>query len=134
MLRELERNVYLRTLDVLWMEHIDSMQKLREAVALSGYGQRDPLIEYKQQAYRLFIELLSTIRSNSVNTLFKLEFRREIMQEVAPKQIKTPLRTNEQDIDEILSGSGAKTSGEAEIGRNEPCSCGSGKKYKKCHG
>ena len=68
-------------LDNLWMEHIDNMSHLREEVSLRGYGQRDPLIEYKQEAYSMFRELLANIRDNTANTLFKLEFK---AQQTAP--------------------------------------------------
>ncbi|MBI2453882.1 preprotein translocase subunit SecA [Candidatus Peregrinibacteria bacterium] len=148
-LRRIERAVYLHTLDGLWMEHIDNMAHLREAVALRGYGQKDPLIEYKQEAYKMFLELLAAIRANTVNLLFKMEYRVEEVQAEAvrqPEQVK--MMTNEDQIERVLGGesgtmenpvvvkSGKSTEPlrSAEAGRNDPCPCGSGKKYKKCHG
>ncbi len=155
MLRQLERAVYLRTLDTLWMEHIDNMAHLRDAVALRGYSQKDPLIEYKQEAFRMFAELLANIRSNTANTLFKIEFRQA---ERAPVQIaqRQPARmiTNEDQIERVLGGERnlqeelsenpvvvkaggshqAAGSAQPQVGRNDPCPCGSGKKFKKCHG
>lgn len=153
MLRQLERAVYLRSLDTLWMEHLDNMSHLREGVALRGYGQKDPLIEYKQEGYQMFVELLANIRSSTVNTLFKIEFRQ---QAPAPVIRKEPMRmlTNEDQIERVLggernlqdelsensvvvkAGGGHQTvgSGQPQVGRNDPCPCGSKKKFKKCHG
>ncbi len=153
MLRQFERAVYLRTLDNLWMEHIDNMSHLREGVSLRGYGQKDPLIEYKQEGFQMFSELLATIRSGTVNTLFKIEFRQ---QAPAPLVQRRPTRmmTNEEQIEKVLGGernlqeelSGnpvvvrtggehqAAGSGAPQVGRNDLCPCGSKKKYKKCHG
>lgn len=160
-LRGIERAIYLRTLDSLWMEHIDSMAHLREAVSLRGYSQKDPLIEYKQEAYQMFVELLASIRTNTVNTLFKLEFRQEVGLPVVQQRAPTRIMTNEDQIEKVLGGernlkeelsanpvvvkvggqwqTGAGEAGGAKpahlaVGRNEPCSCGSGKKFKKCHG
>ncbi|MEK7524155.1 MAG: preprotein translocase subunit SecA [Patescibacteria group bacterium] len=152
MLRQIERAVYLRTLDSLWMEHIDNMTHLREAVALRGYSQKDPLIEYKQEAYKMFVELLASIRSNTVNTLFKIEFRQEAAAPVIAKKVPSRMLTNEDQIEHVLggernlkeelsenpvvvkAGSTQAGPGEPTVGRNDPCPCGSGKKYKKCHG
>ncbi|MEK7528548.1 MAG: SEC-C metal-binding domain-containing protein, partial [Patescibacteria group bacterium] len=149
-MRQIERAVYLRTIDVLWMEHIDNMSHLREAVSFQGYGQRDPLIEYKGQAYEAFMQLLSSIRMDAINTLFKMKFEIErppLIGRVAPEA----MMTNEGQIESVLSGDGGSMTGnpvlikagssgsrsarsQPEVGRNEPCPCGSGKKYKKCHG
>lgn len=154
MLRSIERAVYLRALDALWMEHIDNMAHLREGVALRGYGQRDPLIEYKQEGYQMFVELLASIRTNTVNTLFKLEFRREVGLPVVEERRPKHLITNEDQIEKVLGGErnlqeelsenpvvvktsgGHQTagSGQPQVGRNDPCPCGSKKKFKKCHG
>jgi preprotein translocase subunit SecA len=135
-LRQLERAVYLRTLDALWMEHIDNMAHLREGVALRGYGQKDPLIEYKQEGYQMFVKLLATIRSNTVNTLFKIEFRKEVAPPAIQERRPTRLLTNEDEIEQVLGGENPTSSAPAQpaVGRNEPCPCGSGKKFKKCHG
>lgn len=152
MLRQLERAVYLSSLDTLWMEHLDNMANLREGVALRGYGQKDPLIEYKQEGYQMFKELLENIRSNTVNTLLKIEFRREGASAVVQERQPMHLMTNEDQIERVLGGepafasaatrnpvvvkvgTSAKGSSQPQVGRNEPCPCGSGKKYKKCHG
>lgn len=154
-LRNAERSIYLRAIDVLWMEHIDAMTHLRDAVALSGYAQKDPLIVYKEEAFRMFQKLLGRIQGNVIRTLYKIE----IKVNVAPIPAKPPvnmenLRTNTDEIDKNVETSEmAKKSNPVVMGdrprvikaddstdntpkieRNAPCPCGSGKKYKKCCG
>jgi len=153
-MRKIEKQISLRVVDMLWMEHINQMTQLREAVSLRGYGQRDPLMEYKQEAYQLFSRLLSSIQHNIINTLFKLQIQPTDHINVAPTQ---RIQTNEADIEANVSQprmqvdsttTSASPSQRAvvrklesnnkpsfpETGRNDPCPCGSGKKYKKCHG
>lgn len=152
-MRQIERAVFLRTIDMLWMEHIDSMSHLREGVSMYGYGQRDPLIEYKQQGFQMFTQMLGQIRMNSVNTLFKMSFQAETPRISISQARPQNLRTNEDQIESVLGGErqaanpvvvrvGSQTMSRPaeqkpavpEVGRNDPCPCGSGKKYKKCHG
>ena len=131
------RQILLRTTDMLWMEHIDNMTRLREGVSLHGYGQRDPLISYKQEAYTMFERLLNTIRSNSIRTFFKMQFQVQVSAApTARTAIEKPhgANTNEVKIDQNLSNFGANGAENKLAGRNDPCPCGSGKKYKKCHG
>ena len=154
-----EKVLILQTMDTLWVEHIDTMTHLRESVSLRGYGQKDPLIEYKQEAYERFLQLLDTIRRESVSTLFKFEIE---MTEFIP-QTRAPSLTNEDQIINQLRESSMSSSGkkgpiimegssentvtlikessttsknisQPKVERNEPCPCGSGKKYKKCCG
>jgi preprotein translocase subunit SecA len=158
-LRELENMVYLRTIDMLWMDHMTQMNDLRSSVALSGYGQRDPLIVYKTEAYYMFEKLLQNIQSQSVQALFKINVKKEevVRRLQALPQIKN-LQTNENEIENQLTGdleniekgdlkdivasnpviikTGANQSSEKfqKIGRNDSCPCGSGKKFKKCCG
>ena len=154
-LRQVEKSVLLRVVDALWMEHIDEMSNLRDAVSLRGYAQRDPLIEYKQDAFVMFQKLLETIQHNVINTLFKVQINVEAPARALPKSEIDPdkLRTNEDRIEGNITQSAlrnANNSPEARVaqrmaekaqapavpkaGRNDPCPCGSGKKYKKCHG
>jgi preprotein translocase subunit SecA len=105
-MREVERNVYFRVIDSLWMDHIDEMSHLRESVALSGYGQRDPLIEYKSQAFEKFTLMLASIRTNTVNTLFKVNIVKEAARNLLQKAIQS-MRTNEEDVEKVLSGENA---------------------------
>jgi len=148
-LRRAEKEIMLHVIDTLWMEHIDQMTQLRETVSLRGYGQRDPLLEYKQEAFTRFKQMLDSINHNIVNTLFKAEIN---MQAPTPKKNINPaeMQTNEDAIenqgqagfrkprtaessvaDKIVTGGNTPTNA---VGRNEPCPCGSGKKYKKCCG
>ncbi|HUT96457.1 MAG TPA: preprotein translocase subunit SecA [Candidatus Paceibacterota bacterium] len=104
----LEKFVSLRSIDMLWMEHLETMECLRESVRLRAYGQRDPLVEYKNEGHRLFKHMLEEIDNAIVEMLLKVELTRPQRQQ-GSQQTK-------------------------HIGRNDPCPCGSGKKYKKCHG
>jgi preprotein translocase subunit SecA len=145
-----EQIVVLQSIDSHWMDHIDAMSHLREQVAFSGYAQRDPLIEYQDQGFRMFERLLNTIASTTVRTLVQIDFAQFGVQQV---MMETPenLKTNEEEIEGQLTqlgikattpknAPGGKTSpalgaqNEPKVGRNDPCPCGSGKKYKKCHG
>ncbi len=131
-MKNIERAVILRAIDMLWMDHLDQMEHLRDSVRLRAYGQRDPLVEYKHEGARLYRELQAAIRSQIVNTIFKVG---------GTPQVETQRRIEERRPDAQLSFNAspepaavtAKKSGQ-EIGRNELCPCGSGKKYKKCHG
>ncbi|MBD3244802.1 MAG: preprotein translocase subunit SecA [Candidatus Moranbacteria bacterium] len=150
-LRHLERVVMLRTIDQLWMEHIDNMQFLREGVGLRGYGQRDPLIEYKKEGYEMFQDLLDNIRLTTVETLFKARIQ---VKSDANNSAEKDQETSEVEDAQVVSSSGSASgllknatesrggqTGESQapivqkkVGRNEPCPCGSGKKFKKCCG
>jgi len=153
-LRQVEKGILLRVVDTLWMEHIDEMSNLRDAVSLRGYAQRDPLIEYKQDAFVMFRKLLEVIQHNVINTLFKVQINVEAPAKALPKSEIDPtkLNTNQDRIEGNITQSAlrvdnspearvaqrmsAKTQAPKvpEAGRNDPCPCGSGKKYKKCHG
>ncbi|MBI4975294.1 preprotein translocase subunit SecA [Candidatus Peregrinibacteria bacterium] len=160
-IRPIEKAVFLRTCDALWMEHLDTMTELREKVAFSGYAQKDPLTEYKSQAFEMFNELLAMIRDNTVNTLFKIDLEKTVPREMLKKSEIENAQTNEDQINSPLSGDRksildntqksssnenpmiVKTSSShqqtqtpkhPEAGRNDPCPCESGKKYKKCCG
>ena len=119
-----QRYVALQALDNLWMEHLDTMDHLRDSVRLRGYGQRDPLVEYKREGHGMFQRLLKEIDRQIVHLVFHLNVQ------VQP-QAQQP--TNLQ----MSSAAGASTTSLADpstsnIGRNDPCPCGSGKKWKKC--
>lgn len=179
-----ESIVTLRSIDVHWMDHIDDMSHLREQVAFSGYAQRDPLIEYQDQGFRRFEQLIQTIDSTIVRTLLQSDFEQFAPQAMIvwdEEERDEDLRTNESDIEEALTSgvqigsAGAGDTGGGggttmllspeesrdipfnmltqsskssvqqkaaasrrrsvkEVGRNAPCPCGSGSKYKKCHG
>jgi len=154
-LRDVEKRITLHVIDTLWMEHINKMTQLRESVSLSGYGQRDPLMEYKQQAFGALKKLLDSIQHNTVNTLFKVEINLDAPQETVQERRIDPtkMQTNDDAIEgNITKSSLRRPSAQAsvaqrisadapsqspatpEVGRNDDCPCGSGKKYKKCCG
>ena len=152
-MRKVENTVALRTIDTLWMEHIDAMQHLRENVALEGYAQKNPLVIYKQEAYIMMERLLGSVQSNTVNTLFKISVKTEVPESMTKRSEdeKKTMMTNRKNIKDINTGNrelvqnqnpavmrstvNAEPGQKVEkVGRNEPCPCGSGKKYKKCCG
>ncbi len=149
--RRAEQIVVLQAIDTHWMDHIDAMAHLREQVAFSGYAQRDPLIEYQDQGFRMFEKLLSTIAQTTIRTLLQIDFAQFGMQQPSMQREPENLQTNESEIEgQLTAGSGAINLNELgrkkqstntkpqistpQAGRNDPCPCGSGKKYKKCHG
>ncbi|MDD4352126.1 MAG: preprotein translocase subunit SecA [Candidatus Gracilibacteria bacterium] len=140
MMRKVERIVYLRTIDVLWMEHLNDMQNLRDAVSLRGYGQRDPLIEYKREGFFLFEKLLGKIQTQFVSTIFKVRIQATPGAQVVKQAVPQQIQTEHAELSGLSKAPQAalKKQGtvkvEKHIGRNDPCPCGSGKKYKKCCG
>jgi len=143
-MRQIERAVALRTVDLLWVEHLETMERLRDSVGLRGYGQKDPLIEYKQEGYQLFQKLLASVNYEIVNTIFKVSLKTEatVLEEEMPpekKAIKNLIYagSSAQNISSLGKQAKADIS---KIGRNDPCFCGAvrpdGKpvKYKNCHG
>lgn len=134
-----EQFVTLRAIDTHWMAHIDDMAHLREQVAFAGFAQRDPLIEYQDQGFRRFEQLLATIDSTIVRALLQIDFAQFVsdVQAKPDEEKEKNMKTNEGEIGmrkvglpaEALRSLGSR----AKVGRNDPCPCGSGKKYKKCH-
>ncbi len=128
MMAELERWLGLSVIDYLWMEHLDATDDLREGIGLRGYGQRDPLVEYKSEAYRMFQELLANIDTEITQRF--LQIKAEIQPPIRPRSVATnPLRG--RMVDSLASAATSPAAG-AKPGRNDPCWCGSGKKWKKC--
>jgi preprotein translocase subunit SecA len=123
------KGLLLRSIDTIWIEHLDAMEHLRTGIGLRGYGQRDPLVEYKREAYRMFHELMAAINKQAVYSVYKIGIARETAQSLMERQgvkLSAPAKSAGE------SGSAGET--EKKVGRNDPCPCGSGKKYKKCHG
>ncbi|MDP3964036.1 MAG: preprotein translocase subunit SecA [bacterium] len=172
LMHQVELSVILRSMDVLWMEHLEQVDYLRQGIGLRGYGQRDPLIEYKKEAYELFSQLMNSIQSQVAYSIFKTgqakemapsQLRAQRLIESGPSKTMTEGRGQFQQIQRssgqpsgnqsslsttidaqvtkpgpvsgtvVKEGKVRKDSGE-KIGRNDPCPCGSGKKFKKCHG
>jgi preprotein translocase subunit SecA len=128
-LRQIERLVMLRTIDVNWMSHLEAMDELKEGIGLRAYAQNDPLIAYKIEAYQMFKEMRDSINEEVVRELSKFQLVSEdrIIKKPKIKNISTNL--NEDGTSAIQQRSVGK-----KVGRNDPCPCGSGKKYKKCCG
>ncbi len=127
MTRQIEKAVLLRNIDLLWMEHLDEMQILRDGIGLRGYGQRDPLIEYKKESYQMFQNLLRAINEGVFTTIFKVKIM---------KQPPSPMENENVSLNggDETAGSTVPNVKKNKIGRNDPCPCGSGKKYKNCCG
>ncbi|MCM1124843.1 MAG: preprotein translocase subunit SecA [Lachnospiraceae bacterium] len=125
-IRELERVILLKIIDRKWMDHIDDMDQLRQGVGLQAYGQRDPLVEYKLSGYEMFDEMTQNIREETVRLLFHVR----VEQKVEREQVAKVTGTNKDD-----SAAKAPVKREAaKVYPNDPCPCGSGKKYKQCCG
>lgn len=124
-MRELERVVMLRVIDQKWMDHIDDMDRMRQGIGLHAYAQRDPLTEYKFASYDMFDEMSEHIQEDTLKILYRVRIQTEVKRE-EPKQMFT-------NKDESLAKQ-PKTRSEEKVGRNDPCPCGSGKKYKQCCG
>jgi preprotein translocase subunit SecA len=129
---QIEKSFYLRAIDTLWMEHLDQMAYLREGIGLRGYGQRDPLIEYKREAYSMFTELMGNIQKQMVYNIFKMADVKKIVVP-AMNRIKQVFNAPSKDSSQ-KNNQNSSLNNEKKVGRNDPCPCGSGKKYKKCHG
>ena len=125
-LREMERVVLLKAIDTRWMDHIDDMDQLRQGIGLQAYGQRDPLVEYKMMGYDMFGEMTNSIAETTIRTLFHIR----IEQKVEREQVAQATGTNKDDS----ASHTPKKREEKKVYPNDPCPCGSGKKYKNCCG
>ncbi|MBE7020602.1 MAG: preprotein translocase subunit SecA [Ruminococcaceae bacterium] len=126
-LREMERTLLLNSVDIMWMEHIDNMDQLKQGIGLRAYGQKDPAVEYQNEAFEMFEEMIDSITTTTVQLILSLQPTVEVKR----NEIKIPLTTSS---DGSLPKGKTVVRKEAKIGRNDPCPCGSGKKYKKCCG
>ncbi len=141
----------LRTIDWQWMEYLTQMEHFREGIGLRAYGQRDPLVEYKNEAFEMFNELTERIQGSIVARVFRVQVQRNVPPPPPAPLVRSVLESGPGDPDgaaaargngaprarraaavgaAVASGAGAP----AKIGRNDPCWCGSGKKFKRCHG
>ena len=131
-MRELERNILLRSVDTRWMDHIDAMDMLRDGIGLRAYAQRDPVNEYKMESYDMFDEMVRLLQEDTVHALYQLRI------EKAPerREVAKPTRAigSEQSAPAAAKSSTPAARKGEKVGRNSPCPCGSGKKYKNCHG
>ena len=138
---QFERNVMLQNLDTHWREHLAALDHLRQGIHLRGYAQKNPKQEYKREAFELFEMLLGSVRIEVTRLLMTVQIRADEVEETAPQAEVQNVQYHHADYDEALgSKSEDEQSGiqpihaEQKIGRNDPCPCGSGKKYKQCHG
>jgi preprotein translocase subunit SecA len=156
MMRELERHLYLYTADEHWRDHLYELDHLKGGIGLRAYGQRDPLIEYKKEAYALFEGLLHDVREDFVQRLFRVQLTPEVREIVPQPRMPRMIQTQHAEAQRFGGAVGPAEAGEPAggpaggdgeggtpvaprlhsgpvVGRNDPCPCGSGKKYKKCH-
>lgn len=124
-LRELERVVMLKVVDQKWMDHIDDMEQLRQGIGLQAYGQRDPKVEYKMSAFEMFDEMIAGIQQDTVRLLYHVR----IEQKVEREQVAEVTGTNKDE-----EAKGPVRRAQQKVYPNDPCPCGSGKKYKQCCG
>jgi preprotein translocase subunit SecA len=137
-LRYLEKMIMLQSIDHHWKDHLLAVDQLKEGIGLRGYGQKDPRIEYQKEAYQMFVEMLDRIKRDTVEKLFAVQIARE--QEV--KEMKAERKQTfvlsrgeaaQRGGGETEDGKGVTVRRDGKkVGRNDPCPCGSGKKYKKC--
>lgn len=133
--KEIEKILYLQVLDNAWREHLYQMDILKTGIGLRGYNQKDPLVEYKKESYNLFMELVSRLKSESVKTLQVVRFKsREEQEEQARMMLEASQNAENENLSYNNQGEDEKFTPEKKIPRNAPCPCGSGKKYKDCHG
>ncbi len=146
-MRQFERSLMLQTLDHHWREHLAALDHLRQGIHLRGYAQKNPKQEYKREAFELFSDMLDRIKQDVVKVVLTVQVRgREEVQAVEEAPAVTNVRYQHADYEEALAASNAGDEGGtavaappfvragAKVGRNDPCPCGSGKKYKQCHG
>jgi preprotein translocase subunit SecA len=130
-MREIERVAILRMVDTQWMDHIDAMTELRQGIGLRAYAQTDPVVAYKREGFGMFEDMIARIRDNTVTYLLRVQVRQD-----APKR----MRVVGGNMVEHAGGDGpqrkqpVRRTAASRVGRNDPCPCGSGKKYKKCCG
>ncbi|MCW2476114.1 preprotein translocase subunit SecA [Candidatus Symbiopectobacterium sp. NZEC151] len=140
-MRNFEKGVMLQTLDSLWKEHLAAMDYLRQGIHLRGYAQKDPKQEYKRESFSMFANMLESLKYEVIGTLSKVQVRMPEEVEALEQQrreeaerLARQQQLSHQSDDQISAAAAAAGQGDRKIGRNDPCPCGSGKKYKQCHG
>ncbi len=129
MMREVERVILLKNVDRYWMDHIDNMDELKKGIYLRSYGQHDPVVEYRMEGFDMFDEMVASIREDTVRMLLTIRPRSE--EDVKREQVAKPTIAIHGESDKSIKKEPVRVK---KIGRNDPCPCGSGKKYKKCCG
>jgi len=130
----IEKEIYLKTLDSAWREHLYQMDTMKTGIRLRAYNQKDPLVEYKKESYNLFTELVESIKYETIKTLHIIQFKMQSPEEEA--EILAAQREQRRKAEEMLMQTNLQDEAPSEkkVARNDPCPCGSGKKYKNCHG
>ncbi|MFZ7239690.1 preprotein translocase subunit SecA [Avibacterium avium] len=140
-MRHFEKGIMLQTLDELWKEHLASMDHLRRGIHLRGYAQKDPKQEYKRESFQMFTDMLDALKLSVITTLSRVQIRTQeeieqaekLQQEMAARE-QAQMQYNTADDQQAQGEQAPLPPSDRKIGRNEPCPCGSGKKYKHCHG
>ena len=135
LLRYLEKMLLLQVIDHHWKDHLLGLDQLRDGIGLRGYGQKDPLLEYKREGFDMFSAMMQRIQSDALERLFRVQAVKGEMPEpqAAPPPPPPPVRLTLNRGEEPVAPQTAHRAAD-KVGRNDPCPCGSGKKYKKCHG
>ena len=134
-MRSVERDILLHVIDDKWIDHLHGIDALRDGINLRAYGQKDPLIEYKNEAFKLFNAMMQSIKTETVTYLFRTKFDVQLADIAQESEIETQLTRGAQDFTNQQNQEALKEEfGGKKIGRNDPCPCGSGLKYKKCCG
>ncbi len=130
LMRQVERIVMISVIDNLWMNHLDAMDNLRQGIGLRGYAQKDPLVEYKNEGFTMFEKLMWAIDDDIVHRIFKVQVQQQ--NPLTQQHVHAVTNRPEGEVSEDKK-TNKKTTDQAKLGRNDPCWCGSGKKFKKCH-
>jgi preprotein translocase subunit SecA len=145
LMARLERYAVLSVIDEKWKEHLREMDDLKEGIGLRAYGQKDPLVEYKSEAFHLFVSLISEIRNDVVSFCFKFfpqepdevqakRAKQQRMRTIKDSSVNMGMQKSDTATESTNRGKQQPVKVEKKVGRNDPCPCGSGKKYKNCHG
>jgi preprotein translocase subunit SecA len=133
--REIERLIMLKTIDSLWIEHLTAMDEMRQGIGLQAYAQIDPLVAYKREAFDMFNQLTANIRHGVTRAIYHVQLAPAAP---PPRPTMPPkMKVNVTDDGAVDGGAPARGNGRQvlrKVGRNDPCPCGSGRKYKRCHG
>jgi preprotein translocase subunit SecA len=134
-MRQIEKIVMLQTLDALWKDHLLAMDHLKEGIGLRGYAQKNPLVEYQKEGFEMFESLMRVMGQDVVEKVFSVQVRREQDVQQIEQQQPRPQRVVMSHGDEPVAAEPPTVKREGDkVGRNDACPCGSGKKYKRCHG
>ena len=129
LMREVERVSLLRSVDTKWMDHIDAMEELKRGISLRSYAQKNPVVEYRIEGFAMFDEMIESIKEDTLRMIMNVRLKKEEKVPIKREQVMKPVEPNAG-----ASSQPVKKSQNKKVGRNDPCPCGSGKKYKKCCG